>query len=94
MEWWQVQELMITVAVIVGVLVPVLALTYRFLTKTAPRSTLPGGQEATNTRLHDERLDYVERQLDDLQGMVRRLVDVVEFDRQLGSGGSPDEENR
>ena len=35
MEWWQIQELMMTSAVVVAVLVPVCGLTYRFLVKPA-----------------------------------------------------------
>jgi hypothetical protein len=92
MEWWQFQELLITVAVIVGVLVPVFALTYRFLAKTSDQPRIRGKKEAQATLLRDQRLDHIERQLEDLDGMVRRLVDVVEFDRQLKAGEPPETE--
>ena len=88
MEWWQIKDLMITLAIIVGVLVPVMAVTYRFLTKTPEaRKLTPGRREADEAaRLQDQRLDHMERQLEDLEGLVRRLVDTTEFDRQLKAG--------
>jgi hypothetical protein len=92
MEWWQVQELMITTAVIVGLLVPVFGLTYRFLTKPATKKRLHGGSGAIAAELPSERMDRVERQLEDLEGVVRGLVDAAEFDRQLKSGGAREPE--
>ena len=89
-EWWQIQELMITLAVIVGVLVPVFALTLRLLTKP------PGGRklkkESDVALRHDQRLDHMERQLEELEGRVRRLVEATEFDRQLEAPRPPDQE--
>lgn len=85
MEWWQIQQLIITVAIICGVLVPVFGLTYRLLEKTSRRKRL-SAEEATSPSLPDPRLDHMERQLEDLEGLVHRLVDAAEFDRQLMSG--------
>lgn len=92
MEWWQLQELLMTVAVIVGVLVPVFALTYRFVLSGSlgDRKPLARGPESTTGAVSDQRLDRMERQLEDLEGMVRRLVDTTEFDRQLKSGKPTD----
>ena len=94
MEYWQIQELLITSAIIVGVLVPVFAFTYRFLTKTSRRDQErlrePRDREAEAIR--DARLDNMERQLEDLEASVRRLVDVTEFDRQLKSGKAREED--
>lgn len=93
MEWWAIQELMITIAVIIGVLVPVFALTYRFILKPVwgSREKIPPPQESQVEILRDIRLDNMERQLEDLDASVRRLVDVTEFDRQLKSGKPPQE---
>jgi hypothetical protein len=88
-EWWQFQDFMITLAVIVGVLVPVFALTYRLLMRPADGRRLKKESEAA--LLRDHRLDRMERQLEDLDGLVRRLVEATEFDRQL-KAGPPDEE--
>ena len=41
MDWWEIQELMITSAIIIGVLVPVFALTYRFVLKPAWKDRKP-----------------------------------------------------
>ena len=92
MEWWQIQELMMTSAVIVAVLVPVLALTYRFLVKPAigERRSLPKTPDSSVEALRDTRLDTMERQLEGLEASVQRLVDVTEFDRQLKSGKPPE----
>ncbi len=84
MEWWQVQELLITVAIVVGVLVPVFGLTWRLLAR-------PGGDRErlareASARLRDERMDHVERQLEELESQLRRLVEATEFDRRLKSG--------
>ena len=88
MDWWQLQELMITSAVIVGVLVPVFALTYRFFVKTSrwDQKRLRGEPDHPSELLRDARLDNMERQLEELDASVRRLVEVTEFDRQLKSG--------
>jgi len=88
MEYWQIQELMITSAIIAGVLVPIFAFTYRFLTRTSGRNRKlpPPTSDPSAEALRDVRLDNMERQLEDLEASVRRLVDVTEFDRQLKSG--------
>lgn len=89
MEWWQVQELLITIAIIVGVLVPVFGLTWRF----ALRPTLQSRarlDDGAPVRLQNERIDHMERQLEEMESLVRRLVEATEFDRQLKSGNPPD----
>jgi hypothetical protein len=94
MEWWQIQELMITAAVIAGVLIPVFALTNRFLVQPARKEQglMKKGEDPTAEAILDERLDNMERQLEALEESVRRLVDVTEFDRQLKAGKPPDQE--
>jgi hypothetical protein len=94
MEWWAIQELMITIAVIVGVLVPVFALTYRFVLKPAlrERHLPPTRTDSPTEALRDARLDNMERQLEDLEVSVKRLVEVTEFDRQLKAGRPPEED--
>ena len=91
MEWWQVQQLIITIGIVVGVLIPVLAVTYRFLVKPSGGKTLPP-QTSQAALLQDQRLDRVEHQLEDLEGLMRRLVDAAEFDKQLQSGTSSEAE--
>jgi len=93
MEWWQVQELMMTSAMIVAVLVPVCALTYRFVLKPSrkDRARLREDHDDSPEILRDARLDNMERQLEGLEASVQRLVDVTEFDRQLKSGKPPEE---
>jgi len=92
MEWWQIQDLMITLAVIVGVLVPVFALTYRLLMKPVGARVPRLEKQAAEAQLRDERLDQMQHQLEDLEGLVRRLVEATEFDRQLKAGPPPEEE--
>ena len=94
MEWWQVQEVMITGATIVGVLVPVLALTYRFVLKpsTGRKGRLEAEREASISVRHEARLDIMERQLEDIEVSVRRLAEASEFDRQLKAGQPPEAE--
>ena len=91
MDWWEIQELMITSAAIVVVLVPVLALTYRFILKPAWREKkrLPQTPNPEVEALRDARLDNMERQLEGLEHSVKRLVEVTEFDRQLKAGSPP-----
>lgn len=93
MEWWVFQELLVTIAIIIGVLVPVFALTYRFILKPVwgGRERIPPPQESQVETIRDVRLENMERQLEDLEASVRRLVDVTEFDRQLKSGKPPQE---
>lgn len=91
-EWWQFQEFMITLAVIVGVLIPVFALTYRLLLRPSGGTRKRLREEEAQAELRNQRLDHMERQLEDLEGLVRRLVEATEFDRQLKSGPPPDDE--
>jgi hypothetical protein len=92
MEWWQIQDLMITLAVIVGVLVPVFALTYRLLMKPVGGRSPRLKKQAQDAQLRDERLDQMQRQLEDMEGLVRRLVEATELDRQLKAARPPGEE--
>lgn len=89
MPWYQIQDLMITVAVSLAVLIPITGLTLRF-------GVRPFLKELTDTRaarsgqlvqgVSEERLGRIERQLEDLETTMRRLVEAAEFDRQLKSG--------
>ncbi len=91
MEWWAVQELMITSAAILAVLIPVAGLTLRFAVKPFLRelADLRASRRGELLESHSgERLARMERQLEDLETSVRRLVEVSEFDRQLKSGQS------
>jgi len=85
MEWWQIQELLITIAIIVGVLVPVFGLTWRFALRPTLQSRTQLDDEAP-ARLQSERIDHMERQIDEMESLVRRLVEATEFDRRLKSG--------
>ena len=78
---------------IVYVLIPVFALTYRFLTKPfrQDRKRLQEAGGKSVEALRDARLDNMERQLEQLEASVERLVEVTEFDRQLKAGKPPEE---
>ena len=91
MEWWAVQELMLTSAAILAVLIPVAGLTLRFAVKPFLRelADLRAARRGEILESHSgERLARMERQLEDLETSIRRLVEVAEFDRQLKSGQS------
>jgi peptidoglycan/LPS O-acetylase OafA/YrhL len=92
MEWWQIQELLMTSAVALAVLIPVCGLTYRFLVRPSRRERreLPGELDSSVEALRDARLDHMERQLEGMEAAIQRLVDVTEFDRQLKSGKPPE----
>jgi hypothetical protein len=96
MEWWQIKDLMITGALILGVLVPVLAITYRLLVRSAQkdRGLLGSGVDPAAEAIRDQRLDDIERQLEDLGASIRRLAEVTEFDRQLKAGTSSNGEGK
>jgi hypothetical protein len=86
MEWWAVQELMLTSAAILAVLIPVTGLTLRFAVKPFLRelADLRAARRGEILESHSgERLARMERQLEDLETSIRRLVEVAEFDRQL-----------
>jgi hypothetical protein len=88
MEYWQIQELMTTLGIILVVLIPVTGLTLRFgvrpfLKDFAEFRAIREGK--AQIQPPDERLERIEQQLDDLEGSVKRLADVAEFDRQLES---------
>lgn len=94
MDWWEIQELIITVAGSLAVLIPITGLTLRFGLKPFLRD-LAEVRAARRSqmdllRANDaDRLARIENQLDTLERSVRHLTEVVQFDRQLkpGSGG-------
>jgi len=91
MPWYQVQDLMITTAAILVVLIPVTGLTLRFAVKPflkdlAETRTGRKGQLGARDDEQDTRLVRIENQLDSLESSVRQLTEVVQFDRQLKSG--------
>jgi len=93
MPWWQLQDLMITSAMIVAVLIPVTGLTLRFAVKPflkdlAEIRAARHGQLYARDDEQDSRLARMEHQLDSLESSVRQLTEVVQFDRQLKSGPS------
>lgn len=98
MEYWEIQELVITAAVSLAVLIPVTGLTLRFGLKPflkdlgEMRAGRHGGRRHQLSTHDSDRLERIENQLDTLERSVRRLTEVVQFDRQLmpGSGeGKP-----
>ena len=91
MPWWQVQELMLTTAGILIVLIPVAGFTLRFAVKPflkdlAEIRAARQGQLGARDDEQDTRLARMENQLDSLESSVRQLTEVVQFDRQLKSG--------
>ena len=91
MPWWQVQELMLTTAGILIVLIPVVGFTLRFAVKPflkdlAEIRAARQGQLGARDDKQDTRLARMENQLDSLESSVRQLTEVVQFDRQLKSG--------
>jgi hypothetical protein len=88
MPWYQVQDLMITVAVSLAVLIPVTGLTPRFGVKPFLREIADIRAARRGQLMEDvsgERLARIERQLEDLETSMRRLVRAAEFDRKLKS---------
>ena len=91
MPWWQVQELMLTTAGILIVLIPVTGLTLRFAVKPFLKDLAVNragrqGKLGARDDEQDTRLVRIENQLDSLESSVRQLTEVVQFDRQLKSG--------
>jgi len=91
MPWWQLQDLMLTAAGILIVLIPVIGLTLRFAIKPfvkdlAEIRAARRGQLGARDDEQDTRLARMEHQLDSLESSVRQLTEVVQFDRQLKSG--------
>ena len=91
MEWWAIQELMITSAIILAVLIPVVGFTLRFAIKPFLRDSKelrqPSNQPAELPP--DPRIERMEEQLEGLESSMRRLLEVAEFDHQLKSGNPP-----
>jgi hypothetical protein len=89
MPWYQVQDLMITVVGGLAILIPITGLTLRFGVKPFLKELADIRAQRRGNLVEDvshERLARIERQLEDLETSMRRLVQVVEFDRQLKSG--------
>jgi hypothetical protein len=91
MPWYQVQDLMITVVGGFAILIPITGLTLRFGVKPFLKEIADIRAARRGHPVEDvshERLARIERQLEDLESSMRRLVQVAEFDRQLKSGRS------
>jgi hypothetical protein len=91
MEPWQIQDLIITVAVSIAVLIPITGLTLRFGLKPFLRDLgqLKAARHDRRNQLGAEdgdRLERIEIQLDTLERSLRHLTEVVQFDRQLMPG--------
>jgi hypothetical protein len=89
MPWYQVQDLIFTVAASLAVLIPITGLTLRFGVKPFLRELADMRAARRGHLVEDvshERLARIERQLEDLERSMRRLAEVAEFDRQLKSG--------
>ncbi len=88
MSWWQIQDLIITVAASLAVLIPVTGLTLRFALKpflkdlSEMRAAKRGEVDLLRAQEGD-RLERIENQLDALERSLRHLAEVVQFDRQL-----------
>ena len=79
-------------AVIMGisvVLIPIMGLTARYSLKPIVQVMdryLHGRDTEESVQIVERRLALLEQQLDDMQGSLRRLVEVSEFDAQLLAG--------
>lgn len=91
MEPWAIENLMITGATILAVLIPVVGFTVRFALRPVLRDLkeMRQGQGPTAEQLREPRLDRIEAQLETLESSVGRLLDITEFDHQLKSGDPP-----
>ena len=93
MEWWQIQELMLTSAGILAGLMVVSGVTLRFAIKPFLRdlAKLREGRRAADHATSDKRLDRLEERMEGLSSSVDRLAEALEFDRQLGAGDASSE---
>ena len=87
MPWWQMQDLMFTSAAILGGLIVITGLTLRFGIRPFLSELRAARQEAVPSE-SSVQLARIEQRLDDLETSIKRLVEVTQFDRQLGSGSS------
>lgn len=85
-------DIVALVSVIMGisvVLIPIMGLTARYalkpIVKVMDRYLQSRGTEES-VQIVERRLTLLEQQLDDVQGSLRRLVEVSEFDAQLRAG--------
>lgn len=93
MEYWEIQALLQTVGVILVILIPVTGLTLRFGLKPFLKdlAEIRAAKQGVHIAPGDDqaqRLAQIEGQLESLESSVRRLTEVVQFDRQLRSGSS------
>ncbi|NIP77695.1 MAG: hypothetical protein GWM90_00215 [Gemmatimonadetes bacterium] len=91
MEYWEIQELLITLMAGLAVLIPVTGLTLRFAVKPflkelADFRAKREGREIPDAAPTEARLARIEDQLETLEGSIKRLADAADFDRQLRSG--------
>ncbi len=86
------------VAVIMGisvVLIPVMGMTARYALKpivSVMDRYLHGKDTEESVQIVERRLALLEQQLDDMQGSLRRLVEVSEFDAELQAGSQASDE--
>ena len=97
MEWWAIQELLMTVGIILIVLIPVTGFTLRFAIQPMLQSSKEIRQRQERPHSvevsQEARLDHMERQLEGLEASMRRLLEVAEFDHQLKAGRPPGDQS-
>jgi hypothetical protein len=90
MPWWQIQDLIVTVAISLAVLIPVTGLTLRFglqpfLKDLGELRAAKQGHLEVARHTETDRFLRIESQIERLESAVRTLTEVVQFDRQLKS---------
>ena len=92
MEWWAIQDIIMTSGIVLAVLIAVTGFTLRFAIKPVlrDRRELRQSHESSAKLPPDPRLDRMEAQLEALESSMRRLLEVAEFDHQLKSGKPPE----
>ncbi len=89
-------DIVALVSVIMGisvVLIPIVGLTARYALKpivSVLDRYLKTRDEEESAQVSERRLTLLEQQLDEVQGSLRRLVEVSEFDAKLRSGDNPE----
>lgn len=90
MPWWQIHDLIVTMAISLAVLIPVTGFTLRFglqpfLKDLGEIRAAKQGRTELGRHADPDRLSRIESQIDSLESAVRTLTEVVQFDRQLKS---------
>jgi len=91
-------DIVALVSVIMGisvVLIPVAGLTARYALKpivSVLDRYLETRDQEDSAQISERRLTLLEQQLDEVQGSLRRLVEVSEFDAKLRSGNGREED--